>query len=474
MDATAQAELVRAGEVTPFELVEAAIDSVERLDPELNAVIHRRFEIARDEAIALPDGPFRGVPYLLKDLGAGGHLDGAPFHRGNRALRDAGFVFKGGDSSIVRRVREAGFVIVGKTNTPELGFAVTTEPEAYGPTHNPWDAARTSAGSSGGSAAAVAAGLVPAAGASDGGGSIRMPASACGLVGLKTSRGRVSVGPHSGEQGAGRAVDGCLTRTVRDSAAILDVLAGPEGGDPVVAPPPSRPFSDEVGSPPGRLRVGFRTDGLLGPVHAECAAAVEGAARLLESLGHQVEVGWPEALDDVTAGFEGIMPVHAANHAASIDAVARDLGRDVTAADFEARTWMESESGRAISGPTVLKALEVVIDWSRRISRWWSDHDLYVTPTLGTPPPPLGHLSWDAPDALMRAAEFSPFCAVWNWTGQPAISLPLGQSATGLPIGVMLVAAYGREDLLLRVAAQVEEAQPWTERRPAIHASRPA
>jgi len=475
LDATAQAELVRRGDVSTVELVESAIARIEQLDGLLNAVIHTRFDEARAEvATARSGAPFCGVPYLVKDLGAGGRLDGSPYHRGNRALRDAGYVFRGGDSSVVRRVRDAGFVIVGKTNTPELGFSVTTEPAATGPTHNPWDPTRTPAGSSGGSAAAVAAGLVPVAGASDGGGSIRMPASACGLVGLKVSRGRVSSGPHAGTPAGGNSVEHCVTTSVRDTAAMLDVLTGAEPGDPIVAPGAPAPFLAQASTPPGPQRVGIRTHGLLGPVHADCSAAVEQVGRLLEALGHRVEGGWPEAIDDVTAGFEGIMPAHAAGTAVSVAGVARDLGRAVTAADFEHRTWEEAESGRAVGAVQLLDALELIVRWSRRVAAWWADHDLLLTPTLGTPPPPLGHLGWDNPDAMSHSVEFSPFCAVWNWTGQPAISLPLAVSSDGLPVGVMLVAAYGREDLLLRVAAQLEAAQPWSGRRPPIHASRPA
>jgi len=471
LDATAQAELVRSGEVRAGEIIDAAIAAIERIDPRLNAVIHRRFEEGRAEGVtARPDAPFRGVPYLVKDLGPGGRLDGSPFHRGNQALRDARFVVRGGDSAVVRRVRDAGFAILGKTNTPELGFSATTEPVAYGPTRNPWDPARTPAGSSGGAAAAVAAGLVPVAGASDGGGSIRMPASACGLVGLKVSRGRVSAGPHAGPYGGGNSVEHCVTTSVRDTAAMLDVLAGPEPGDPVIAPAPARSFVTEAATAPARLRIGARTHGLLGPVHPECAAATDQTGRLLEDLGHHVEAAWPEAIDDATAGFEGIMPAHATGTARSVAEVARDLGREVTAADFEPRTWEQAESGRAISAIQVLDALETIVRWSRAIATWWRDHDLLLTPTLGTPPPPLGHLRWDQPDAAMRSVEFSPFCAVWNWTGQPAMTLPLGCSADGLPIGVMLVAAYGREDLLLQVGAQLEAARPWRDRRPPVHA----
>lgn len=471
LDATAQAELVRSGAVDVTEIVDASIAAIERIDPGLNAVIHRRFEEGRaDAAAARADAPFRGVPYLVKDLGPGGQLDGAPLHRGNQALRDAGFVYRGGDSAVVRRVRDAGFAIVGKTNTPELGFSVTTEPVAYGPTRNPWDPTRTPAGSSGGSAAAVAAGLVPVAGASDGGGSIRMPASACGLVGLKVSRGRVSAGPHAGPYGGGNSVEHCVTTSVRDTAAMLDVLAGPEPGDPVIAPAPSRPFVAEASTTPAPLRIGLRTHGLLGPVHPECAAAAEQTARLLEDLGHHVEPGWPEAIDDPTAGLEGIMPAHATGTARSVAELARDLGRDVTADDVEPRTWEEAQAGRTIGAVQVLDALDTVVRWSRAVATWWQDHELLLTPTLGTPPPPLGHLRWDQPDATMRTVEFTPFCAVWNWTGQPAITLPLGVSGEGLPIGVMLVAAYGREDLLLQVGAQLEAARPWRPRRPRVHA----
>jgi amidase len=474
LDATAQAELVQRGEVSPSELVDAAIARIEGLDGELNAVIHPRFEAARSEASspALPHGVFRGVPFVLKDLGAGGKLDGMPFHRGNRALKDAAYVHRDGDSTIVRRLRGSGFVVVGKTNTPELGFSCTTEPEAYGPTCNPWDPARTPAGSSGGSAVAVAAGLVPAAHASDGGGSIRMPASACGLVGLKPSRGRVSTAPHTGDSGAGRAVEGSVTTTVRDTAAILDVLAGAEPGDPVTAPLPTRPFAAEVGADPGALRVGVRTVAIEGLVtHPDCVAATDHAARDLEALGHHIEASSPAALDDHEVGLTGILPAHAATTTVSVDGVAQSLGRAVTADDFESRTWEQAELGRTYDAPTFVTAMEKIVAWTRRMAEWWLDHDLLLTPTVGTPPPPLGHLAWSDATSTMRALEFNPFCPVWNWTGQPAITLPLGESAEGLPVGVMLVAAYGREDMLLRVAAQLEGASPWRERRPPIHAA---
>jgi amidase len=411
------------------------------------------------------------VPLLLKDLGPGGQLHGSASHRGNRALKDAGHVHRGIDSHIVRRWRDAGFVIVGKTNTPELGLMPTTEPEAHGSTCNPWDPTRSPGGSSGGSAAAVAAGLVPVAGASDGGGSIRIPASACGLVGLKVSRGRVSAGPYAA--GDGRSVEHCVARTVRDVAGVLDVLAGAEPGDPVVAPAPRAPFGSSRVADPGRLRVAISTDSALGTtVDPEVVAATEAAGRALEDLGHVLAVDAPAALGETEVGLGGIMVLHAASTAAAVDKIAADLGREVGPDDFEARTWEHAQLGRAFTGVQVVAAQELVVAWTRRVAAFFAEHDLLVTPTLGTVPPPLGWLAGNAPDVALRMVEFAPFCAAWNWTGQPAISLPLGTSSEGLPIGVQLVAAYGREDLLLQVASQLEEACPWRDRIPPLHASR--
>ena len=475
LDATAQADLVRRGEITALQLVDAAIARIETIDDSLHAVIHRRFDEARAEAAdrGLPDGPFRGVPLVVKDLGAGGQLAGSPSHLGNRALRDAGFVYRGPESHVVRRLRGAGFVVVGKTNTPELGFSCTTEPVAHGATHNPWDPTRTPAGSSGGSAAAVAAGLVPVAHATDGGGSIRMPASACGLIGLKVSRGRISAGPNAGEPGGGRAVEGFLTTTTRDAAAMLDVLAGAEPGDPVIAPPPVRPFAAGARGRPESLRIGVRAAGVAGlPVHPDCADAVEQAARVLEAVGHHVDEGFPDALDETQIGFEAILPVHAATTAASVDEVASRLDRDVTEADFEPRTWEQAMLGRDVEAVELVHALEAIVAWTRRMAEWWRTHDLLLTPTVGTPPPALGHLSWSEPDAALRAIEFNPLCPVWNWTGQPAITLPVAMTSDGaLPVGVMLTAAYGREDRLLQVASQLESAAPWSGRIPPVHAA---
>jgi len=475
LDATAQADLVRRRKVSPRELVDAAIARIEALNPRLNAVITTRFESARREAsdAALPDGPFRGVPFLLKDLTC--HSAGDPFHAGMQLLRELRWV-EPHDTYLAARFRAAGFVFLGKTNTPELGPVPTTEPVAYGPTRNPWDPARSPGGSSGGSAAAVASGMVPVAHANDGGGSIRIPASECGLVGLKPSRGRTSFGPDAGEGWAGMSIEHVVSRSVRDTAAILDAVAGYCAGDPYSAPSPVRPYRDEVGAPPGRLRVGLmlRSPDNQFAVDPTCVAAARGAARLLESLGHRVEEAHPAALDDPEAGRAAVNVV--------TTWTARDLaywsertGRTIGPRDVEPMIWGIAEMGRAVSAVEYIRAVEHMHAYTRRMARWWADDgfDLLLTPTLLEPPPVLG--SFDpTPDDPMhgfaRGGAFVAFTLPFNVTGQPAVSLPLHWSAEGLPIGVQLVAAYGREDVLVRIAAQLETAQPWSGRRPAIHA----
>jgi amidase len=473
LDATAQAELVRRGEVQAIELVDAAIDRIEQLNPKLNAVITATFDKARAQAKApgLPHGPFRGVPFLLKDLGT--YSAGDPFHAGMRCLRDLKWV-ELADNFIAAKLRAAGFVFLGKTNTPELGLQPTTEPEAYGPSRNPWDPSRSTGGSSGGAAAAVACGMLPAAHATDGGGSIRIPASACGVVGLKPSRGRVSLGPTLGERWAGFAVENSVTRSVRDTAGILDVLAGALPGDPYSAPPPARPFADEVGADPGRLRIGVMTRAASGvDVHADCVAAAEDAARLLSTLGHRVEPSHPDGLGDPEMLRAFAMVVSCAT-ARALEAWSERTGKVIGRDDVEVMTWGVAEMGRGISAPQYVRGVEYVHAQTRRIARWWSEgFDLLLTPTVGEPPPPLGTFVSPPEDPLrgfLRAGALGTFTATFNATGQPAISLPLYWNAGGLPIGVQLVAAYGREDLLLRIAAQLEAARPWKNRRPPIHA----
>jgi amidase len=472
LDATAQAELVASGEVKPLELVDLAIDAIERVNPALNAVITPLSEKARAAASGpLPDGPFRGVPMLLKDLAA--HSAGDPMYEGMRFLRDAGWVEKE-DSYLAAAFRAAGFVFLGKTNTPELGILPTTEPEAFGATRNPWDPARSPGGSSGGSAAAVAARMVAVAHANDGGGSIRIPASECGLVGLKPSRGRTSLGPDYGDVMGGLIAEHVVTRSVRDTAAVLDAVAGPHPGDPYVAPAPTRPYLDEVRTDPGRLKVGVMTTAPFDQVtvHPDCAVAAVATGRLLESLGHGVEVSHPAALDEAefTANF---IAMWSAGNAWSLDYWSAKVGRKASADDVEPLTWALVEVGRAISAPQWLTAREWLQANSRRLASWWSDHDLLVTPTIAEPPPALGEFD-SPPDnplaGLFRAAALVPFTPPFNVSGQPAVSLPLYWNADGLPIGIQLVAAYGREDILIRAAAQLERARPWADYLPAVRA----
>lgn len=473
LDATAQAELVASGQLSPTELVDAAIERMERVNPELNAVITPLAEKARARAASdLPPGPFRGVPFLLKDLSC--HSAGDPFHEGMGFLKERGWV-EPHDTALADRFHAAGFVVIGKTNTPELGILPTTEPLAYGPTRNPWDTSRSTGGSSGGSAAAVAAGVVPVAHANDGGGSIRIPASECGLVGLKPSRGRVSQGPEFGDVMGGLTCEHVVTRSVRDTAAVLDATHGMEPGDPFTAPTPTRPFLDEVGADPGSLRIGVMTEAPMGSVavHADCVEATEAAGRLLETLGHRLEASHPKALDDPE--YTGHFITNWASGAAwNLDYWSRRTGTEVTEADVEPLTWALAELGRSTTAPQWLWSREWLQANSRDVAAWWADgFDLLLTPTIAEPPPPLG--TFDSPPdnplhGLFRAAEIVPFTPPFNVTGQPAISLPLHWNADGLPIGVQLVAAFGREDLLLRVAAQLETAQPWAPRRPPVHA----
>jgi amidase len=472
LDATAQADLVRSGQLSPVELVDAAINRIEKLNPELNAVIHPRFDQARDEAAALPDGPFRGVPTLFKDLMCA--VEGEPYHEGMRFLKDNDYRPSYTDN-LVLRFREAGFVCCGRTNTPELGLVPTTESAAHGPTLNPWDTSRTPGGSSGGSAVAVATGMVPVAHGNDGGGSIRIPASCNGLVGLKPSRGRTSLGPRYGQLTMILNVELMLTRSVRDTARVLDAVREPFPGDPLIAPAPTRPFADEVGADPGRLRIGMLTTNPMGGVEIDpdCVAAAEGAARLLESLGHRVEVSHPEALDDLDlmAHF-GV--VWTAATARDLDDYAELVGKPIAEDDVEPLTWALAQSGREVSASQYIGAVSALQASTRAIAEWWdSGFDLLVTPTLGEPPVPLGTFAAQPDSPLhgyFRAGAFVPFTSQFNITGQPGISLPLYWSEAGLPIGTQLVAGYGREDVLLRVAAQLEQARPWADRRPPVHA----
>jgi amidase len=477
LDATAQAELVERGDLTPLDLVDAAINRVEKVNPELNAVIHPLFDRARAAARGdLPPGLFRGVPAVVKDLD--GSSAGDPSHLGNRLLKAVAWT-DDHDSYLFAKLRAAGFVFVGKTNTPELGLQPTTEPLSHGPTRNPWDTGRGPGGSSGGSATAVAAGMVPVGHAGDGGGSIRIPASACGIFGLKPSRGRVSLGPDAGESWAGMVQRHVVTRSVRDSAAVLDAVAGEMPGDPYTAPPPVRPFAHEVGADPGNLRIGLRTNapGDMVDVHPDCVAAAEDAARLLESLGHTVDAGSPAPLDepDLMGMFMTIISTWVVK---DLEEIACRAGREVGPDDVEPLTWAYAEMGRTHSGVQYVNAVNAMHAWSRRVAAWWTPaegdgHDLLLTPTMAEPPPLLGDLVPPADNPLhgaARATPFATFTAPFNVTGQPAMSVPLQWSGDGLPVGAQLVAASGREDVLIRVASQLETARPWADRRPPVHA----
>jgi amidase len=468
LDATAQAELVRRGEVSPAELAEAAIARIEAVNPKLDAVIRTRFDAALREAEGdLPDGPFRGVPILFKDLGC--TVAGEPTAFGLGPLRDLEFPVT---SYLAEQFRAAGFVPLGRTNVPELGTTVTTEPWSFPPARNPWDTGHSTGGSSGGSAAAVAAGMVAVAHANDGGGSIRIPASECGLVGLKPTRGRVSQGPVTGEAWAGSTIDGAVTRTVRDAAGVLDVISKPMPGDPYYAPALPRPLAQEVGADPGRLRIGVLdrpgAEGYLDD--PQCRAAVARAATLLESLGHHIDQSAPAAMfePEILRHFTTII---AADTEATLQAFEMLLGHPIGEDEIEPRNAAHRRAGRELGAVAYLQSRAWLGMWTRRMANWWNGHDLLLTPTVGAPPPELGWFTAGGPEQEeVRIASFMPYTAQFNLTGQPAISLPLHWTQGGLPVGVQLVAAYGREDVLIRVASQLEQAAPWADRHPPVHA----
>ena len=459
--------------MSPAELVDAAIERVEATDPELNAVIHRFFDEAREEAAGeLPDGPFRGVPFLLKDLGVS--FAGQPMHMGMRVLKELGFQAPA-DAALAARFRAAGLVTIGKTNTPEIGILPTTEPVAYGPTRNPWDTTRSAGGSSGGAAAAVAAGLVPFAHASDGGGSIRIPASHTGLVGLKTTRARTTTAPLAGDFASGLSEHFAVTRSVRDAAALLDAVQGPAPGDPYAAPPPARPYVEEVGAEPGNLRIALlTTSATAADPDADAVEGARSAADLLAELGHSIE---DLELADMALGDElpgAFIKRWAAGMAQTIRLVGRIIGRPVRAEDVEPLTWALAEAGENLSGGEYLEAVALHQLVGRGVGALFEGGlDLILSPTVGEKAPPLGSFDDTGPDPfapLKRAEKPAMFTSLYNALGMPAISLPLHGSEDGLPLGVQLAAPSGAEDVLIRVAAQLEEARPWADRRPGVFA----
>lgn len=465
LDATAQAALVARGEVTAVELVDAAITRIETLDGPLNAVVVEWYDDARAAAVAVDErraagdelAAFAAVPTLLKDLWA--ESAGHPQTNGNAALKAAMPVSEH-DSNLVARFRDAGLITLGRTNSPELGSLPVTEPVSFGPTRNPWSTDHTPGGSSGGAAAAVAAGMVSLANASDGGGSIRIPASCCGLIGLKTSQGRISLGPDRDESGLSVAF--AVSRSMRDTAGLLDLVSGPGVGDNVIAPAPDRPFLREVGADTGRLRIGVLDRHPLGNhIDPECAEAANDAARTLEGLGHHVEAAHPAVLEDAEFSSR-FMAIWATNMSLGIQRLGALAGRPLTSEEVEPVNWAMSEFAKNLTATQFGAALGAINEYRRKLQGWWSEGwDLLLTPTLSEPPVRIGEhdATPDDPMAGMkRAAEFVSFTPPFNTSGQPAISLPTHVTGDGRPVGVQLAAAYGREDVLIRVASQMEAA----------------
>ena len=468
-DGVGLADLVRRKEVSPAELVETALGLIDKHNGALNAVIHRIDDMAREAAAKAPQGPLTGVPFLLKDIGA--FCAGAPYNAGSKVLQ--GYV-PDHDTELTARFKRAGLIICGKTNTPEFGFDSSTEPDLFGPSRNPWNTERTTGGSSGGSAAAVAAGIVPIAHANDGGGSIRIPAAACGLVGLKPTRMRNPWGPDLGDVGFGLAVEHVVTRSVRDSATVLDATAGTEIGAPYASPIKARPYTEEVGADPGKLRVAFTTSATSGaPVHPDCVAAVEETAKLLEDLGHHVEEAWPTfEPKDRKAGNELFMLLASALNAAGMIDYEELTGRPSRIEDVEISTRACIEYGQTLSAIDLIQAVNRMHKLGRVVATFQENYDILLSPSLASPPIPVGGLlaphNPNLAEHIDNVFGFAPFTPLGNVTGQPAISLPLVHNDENLPIGLHFAARFGDEAMLFRLAAQLETARPWADRHPAI------
>jgi amidase len=483
-DAVALNDLIRKGEITSLELLEITIRRIERTNPKLNAVIHKMYDQAREAAEIwdhdirvgkTSDTVFCGVPFLLKDLVA--ECRGAPFNEGSRALQ--GYVSKL-DSELVRRQKAGGLIIVGKTNASEFGIYPTTEPVFHGPTLNPWDPSLTPGGSSGGSAAAVAAGIVPMAHGNDGGGSIRIPASCCGLFGLKPTRGRNTLAPLFGDMGGGIVHEHAITRTVRDSAALLDITSGPGLGDPYVTPRKERPFLQEVEKDVGRLKIGLLTRVPEGwneetELHSDCRTAVEDGARLCESLSHTVEPVAPEELShpNIPKTFGLVFTCLIGHFIAYWE---RELRRKIEPDELEPVTWDIYQESLGKTGADYLVAIEEIQHFTRKIARWYhkGDYDILLSPTMRIPPTKLGAFESTPEDPkrwLRMALSFVAFPRTQNMTGQPAMSVPLYWTEHNIPIGVQFAGRFGEEAKLFRLAAQLEQARPWIHRKPRIHCS---
>jgi amidase len=462
-DAIGLAKLVRERKVSPIELLEAAIARAEAMDPQFNFMAQKHYDFARTEiAQGLPDGPFTGVPWLLKDLAA--YIEGEVSEGGSRLNKGNIAPFT---TELVQRYRRAGLVIFGKTTTPEFGLTGTTESTLRGPTRNPWSPDRIAGGSSGGAAAAVAAGVIPAAHATDGGGSIRIPASCCGLFGMKPSRARTPMGPHRTEGWAGFSTHHVITRSVRDSAALLDASHGPEAGSRYTAPTPERPFLEEVTREPGRLRIALMRRPLSGaPVDPECLAALDQTARLCETLGHHVEEAAP-VLDVAKLG-EASFVLIASSLAADLVDRAKSLGITLGPDVLEPITLGFVAYGQQTTGADFARANNAMQSAAVTMAQFMADYDLILSPTLAAPPLELGQINLTPGVPFeewgMRAAMFSPFAQTANFTGQPSMSVPLGMSGDGLPLGMMFTGRYGADDVLFRLAGQLERAAPWAGR----------
>jgi amidase/6-aminohexanoate-cyclic-dimer hydrolase len=465
-DALGLAELIAKKEITSAELLDAVRQRVEAINPKINAFTHLFFDKAEEQIKSgLGQGPFRGVPFALKDLGQ--YLNGTITSAGGRIWKDQVADY---DSTLVTGYKQAGLVIFGKTASPELGLTTTTESVLYGQTRNPWNLERTSGGSSGGASSLVASRILPMAHASDGGGSIRIPASCCGLFGLKPTRGRVPMGPAQFEGWNGLSAHHALTITVRDSAALLDASSGVELGAPYYPPPQHRPFLHEVGADPGELRIALIADSPAGtPVDPECKKAATEAAKICEDLGHKVEeANWPVDAAILRGAFLTIVNVSVAK---ALDDAATPLGRLVTDKDVEPVTWAMAQQGRNISSAAYSRAISATHQIGFALAKFHQTYDVIINPTLGKPPVPLGVLSLSPKDMrefTKEIAEFTPFTAVYNVTGQPSMSVPLHWTPDGLPVGVMFSARFGDEATLFRLAAQLEKAKPWAGRRPKI------
>ncbi|MCR9194485.1 MAG: amidase [Hyphomonas sp.] len=465
-DATDLAALVKAKEVSAEEVLDAAWDVIEAVNPAVNAVTRDARDIARaDIAAGLPDGPFTGVPFVLKDEYL--FRDGLPC---DFASRMGEGTTSPTTSTLLQRYMDAGLVITGKTNLPEFGASVTTEPVAKGRTNNPWNPEHTAGGSSGGSAAAVAAGMVPMAYGNDGAGSIRIPGSCCGVFGLKPTRGRTPTGPEDGEYWNGLVIQHALTRTVRDSAALLDATEGWEAGSLYPAPPKPRAYLDELGQDTGKLRIGMATTSPIGSVvDPACVVAVEAAAKLLQDMGHTVEEATPD--HDAKALGAGILDLMNIHVAFGIDGLAAMHGRTPSLETVERAHLETARRGREMSAQRMLEILELMGSTARRAAPFFEAYDLWLTPTLATPPVKHGQITTNDSDAdryLNGFLEFVPFTPLANVTGCPAMTLPLHWTEEGLPVGVHFMSAFGDEGLLFRLAARLEEALRWADKHPRL------